>query len=201
MSDASDAEIALFRDRFNENISSGLKTPTRTKSGCHEDDIESPEPTYALFSQGMSSAFTSTPISRRSPKQATQDRVQNSKIWQFEPEKKKKKTKVVFKSLKERRKTKFDSFSLYIHRVHKYVNPTLKISEKAMNNMESFIHDMFERIAKNAEGLKNKAGKKTITAADIKTATTLALPNEIAKYANEFARQRLKQYDDYGLTK
>ena len=49
---------------------------------------------------------------------------------------------------KTKRKAKRkESFSIYVYKVLKQVHPEVGISSKAMNIMESFCNDLFERIA------------------------------------------------------
>jgi histone H2B len=62
---------------------------------------------------------------------------------------------------KNRRKHKQDSFSIYIYKVLKQVHPQIGISKKAMNIMNSFIHDTLDRIA--IEGAKLTRFTKTKT--------------------------------------
>ena len=54
---------------------------------------------------------------------------------------------------KKRRKTRKETYSVYIYRVLKQVHPDTGISSKAMSIMNSFVNDVFERIAAEASRL------------------------------------------------
>jgi histone H2B len=45
------------------------------------------------------------------------------------------------------RRRRVETFSIYIYKVLKQVHPDIGISKKAMNIMNSFIHDTFDRVA------------------------------------------------------
>lgn len=47
----------------------------------------------------------------------------------------------------KRRRRRNETFAIYIYKVLKQIHPTIGISKKAMNIMNSFINDSFERIA------------------------------------------------------
>ena len=48
---------------------------------------------------------------------------------------------------KKRRKTRKESYAIYIYKVLKQVHPDTGVSSKAMSIMNSFVNDIFERIA------------------------------------------------------
>ena len=48
---------------------------------------------------------------------------------------------------KKSRRRRVETFSIYIYKVLKQVHPDIGISKKAMNIMNSFIHDTFDRVA------------------------------------------------------
>ena len=82
---------------------------------------------------------------------------------------------------KRRRKAK-QSYSSYIYKVLKQVHPDTGISSKAMSIMNSFVNDLFERIATEASRLAHYNKKHTITSREIKTAVRLLLPGELATH-------------------
>ncbi|RCN53557.1 core histone H2A/H2B/H3/H4 [Ancylostoma caninum] len=55
---------------------------------------------------------------------------------------------------KKRRKSRKESYSVYIYRVLKQVHPDTGVSSKAMSIMNSFVNDVFERIASAALALE-----------------------------------------------
>jgi histone H2B len=54
---------------------------------------------------------------------------------------------------------------------------------KAMSIMNSFINDIFEKIATEASKLARYNKKPTVTSREIQTAVRLILPGELAKHA------------------
>eukprot|EP00898_Chlorokybus_atmophyticus_P008055 jgi/Chlat1/8250/Chrsp77S00622 len=62
--------------------------------------------------------------------------------------------------------------------VLKQVHPDMGISSKAMSIMNSFINDMFEKIATEASRLARYTHKNTLTFREIQTAVRLILPGK-----------------------
>ena len=63
------------------------------------------------------------------------------------------------------------------------VHPDTGISSKAMSIMNSFINDIFEKIATEAARLSRYNKKPTVSSREIQTAVRLILPGELAKHA------------------
>uniref|UniRef100_A0A1B0C903 H15 domain-containing protein n=1 Tax=Lutzomyia longipalpis TaxID=7200 RepID=A0A1B0C903_LUTLO len=63
------------------------------------------------------------------------------------------------------------------------LHPDTGISSKAMSIMNSFVNDIFERIAAEASRLAHYNKRSTITSREIQTAVRLLLPGELAKHA------------------
>ena len=76
-----------------------------------------------------------------------------------------------------------ESYSSYIYKVLKQVHPETGISKKAMSIMNSFINDIFERVATEAGRLSRYNKKATLSSREIQTAVRLVLPGELAKHA------------------
>ncbi|GLJ42494.1 hypothetical protein SUGI_0880750 [Cryptomeria japonica] len=76
-----------------------------------------------------------------------------------------------------------ETYKIYIFKVLKQVHPDIGISSKAMGIMNSFINDIFEKLASEAARLARYNKKPTITSREIQTAVKLALPGELAKHA------------------
>ena len=83
----------------------------------------------------------------------------------------------------KRRKKRVETFSSYIYKVLKQVHPDTGISTKGMSIMNSFISDIFDKIANEAGKLVRYNKKGTLTSREIQTAVRLALPGELAKHA------------------
>nr|BAS30513.1 histone H2B-1 [Pyramimonas parkeae] len=84
---------------------------------------------------------------------------------------------------KKRGGKKLETYKIYIYKVLKQVHPDTGISSKAMSIMNSFINDLFEKIAGEASKLSRYNKKPTITSREIQTAVRLVLPGELAKHA------------------
>ncbi|KAK0132539.1 histone H3 [Merluccius polli] len=92
-------------------------------------------------------------------------------------------SKTAVKGGKKRRKTRKESYAIYVYKVLKQVHPDTGISSKAMGIMNSFVNDIFERIAGEASRLAHYNKRSTITSREIQTAVRLLLPGELAKHA------------------
>ncbi|KAL8518102.1 hypothetical protein ACS0TY_009401 [Phlomoides rotata] len=84
---------------------------------------------------------------------------------------------------KKRRAKSIETYKIYIFKVLKQVHPDIGISSKAMGIMNSFINDIFEKMAGEASKLARYNKKPTITSREIQTAVRLVLPGELAKHA------------------
>ena len=84
---------------------------------------------------------------------------------------------------KLRRRTRHETFSVYIYKVLKQVHNDTGISKKSMNIMNSFINDIFERIALESSKLVRYNKKHTLSAREVQSAVKLLLPGELAKHA------------------
>ena len=82
---------------------------------------------------------------------------------------------------KKRKRKRRESYAIYIYNVLKQVHPDVGISSKAMSIMNSFVNDVFERIASEAQRLAHYNKKSTISSREIQTAVRLLLPGELAK--------------------
>jgi len=77
----------------------------------------------------------------------------------------------------------------------KQVHPDTGISNKAMAIMNSFVSDIFERIANEAGRLARYNGRHTITSREIQTAVRLILPGELAKHAVSEGTKAVTKYN------
>ncbi|MFQ6631567.1 hypothetical protein Gotur_008585 [Gossypium turneri] len=84
---------------------------------------------------------------------------------------------------KKRSKNSIETYKIYIFKVLKQVHPDIGISSKAMGIMNSFINDIFEKLAQESSRLARYNKKPTITSREIQTAVRLVLPGELAKHA------------------
>merc|ERR1712099_111887 len=95
---------------------------------------------------------------------------------------------------KKRKARRKESFSIYVYKVLKQVHPDTSISSKAMMIMNSFVSDIFERIAGEASKLAKYNKRSTISSREIQTAVRLLLPGELAKHAVSEGTKAVTKY-------
>ena len=101
----------------------------------------------------------------------------------------KRKTKAV-----KRRRTRKESYGRFIFRVLKQVHPDVGISSKGMSIMNSFVNDIFERLAGEASKLAHHNKRKTISSREVQTSVRLLLPGELAKHAVSEGTKAVTKY-------
>ena len=102
--------------------------------------------------------------------------------------------KSISKGDKKRKKKRRESYAIYIYKVLKQVHPDTGVSSKAMSIMNSFVNDIFERIAGEASRLALYNKRTTITSREIQTAVRLLLPGELAKHAVSEGTKAVTKY-------
>ncbi|TPP61239.1 Histone H2B [Fasciola gigantica] len=75
------------------------------------------------------------------------------------------------------------SYAIYIYKVLRQAHFDTGISKKGMSTMNSFVNDIFGRIATESSRLARCNKLSTITSREIRTAVRLLLPGELAKHA------------------
>lgn len=94
----------------------------------------------------------------------------------------------------KRKKRRKESFSVYLYKVLKQVHPEIGISSKAMAIMNSFVNDIFERLAGESARLTAYNKTRTVTSREIQTAVRLLLPGELAKHAVSEGSKAITKY-------
>ena len=95
---------------------------------------------------------------------------------------------------KKKRRRRRESYAIYIYKVLKQVHPNTRVSSKTMSIMNSFVNDIFERIAAEASRLAHYNKRSTITSREIQTAVRLLLPGELAKHAVSEGTKAVTKY-------
>lgn len=95
---------------------------------------------------------------------------------------------------KKRKHARIETYSTYIYKVLKQVHPDTGISKRAMSIMNSFINDIFERIAGEAGKLVRYNKRSTLSSREIQTAIRLLLPGELAKHAVSEGTKAVTKY-------
>ena len=104
----------------------------------------------------------------------------------------KKSKKKLKREKKKKKRTK--SYSSYIYKVLKQVHPDTGISSKGMSIMNSYVNDLFERIATEAGKLCRYNKKATLSSREIQTAVRLILPGELAKHTVSEGTKAVTKY-------
>ncbi|KAM6134361.1 histone H2B type 2-K1 [Pterocles gutturalis] len=94
----------------------------------------------------------------------------------------------------KRKPKRKETYSVYIYKVLKQVHPDTGISSKAMSIMNSFVNDIFERLASEASRLAQYNHRSTITSREVQTAVRLLLPGELAKHAVSEGTKAVTKY-------
>merc|ERR1711955_181513 len=102
---------------------------------------------------------------------------------------------------KKKKGKRKESYAIYIYKVLKQVHPDTGVSSKAMSIMNSFVNDLFERIAAEASKLAHYNKRSTITSREIQTAVRLLLPGELAKHAVSEGTKAVTKYTSSKYTK
>ena len=92
------------------------------------------------------------------------------------------------------KKTSVETYSSYVYRVLKQVHPDTGISKRAMSIMNSFISDIFDRLAGESGRLSRYNKKSTLSSREIQTAVRLLLPGELAKHAVSEGTKAVTKY-------
>ena len=92
------------------------------------------------------------------------------------------------------KKKRGETFSVYIYRVLKQVHPETGISKKSMSILNSFVNDIFEKIASESSRLVRYNKKHTLSSREVQTAVRLLLPGELAKHAVSEGTKAVTKY-------
>merc|ERR1712099_18030 len=108
-------------------------------------------------------------------------------------------------SSKGRKKSKAETYKIYIYKVLKQINKENKeknpkgedlgISSKAMSIMNSFVTDMFDRLATEASRLALYNKKPTISSRVIQTAVRLVLTGDLVGHSIENGTKAVTLYE------
>ena len=117
------------------------------------------------------------------PKKAPVEQPIKTNIQDGETTKKTPSKKITGEKRTKRKKSRHETFGVYIYKILKQVHPEIGISKKSMAIMNSFIYDIFERASIEASKLVRYNKKHTLSAREIQSAVKLLLPGELAKHA------------------
>ena len=95
---------------------------------------------------------------------------------------------------KKKSRKRQETFALYIYKVLKQVHPEIGISRKAMNIMNSFIHDTFDKLALEASKLVRFNKRRTLSSREVQTGVKLLLPGELDRHAISEGTKAVTKY-------
>lgn len=95
---------------------------------------------------------------------------------------------------KKRTKKRYESYSTFIYKLFKQINPNIAITRKAINILDELNKDLLDRIANEASKLMHYSNTKTLTSREIQTALALVLPEELGKYAKSEGEKAVSKY-------
>lgn len=135
-----------------------------------------------ISSQPSTSASTSTRSTSKLKKQ-------NEKMEKSVKKKAKRSGKKKRRGCKKK-----EPYSVHISRVMKQIDSKAEISAGGMATMNSFVNDLFGRIATEASHLAHYSNRSTVGDREIQTAVRLILPGDLAKYAILEGNKAIKRF-------
>merc|ERR1712238_272681 len=97
--------------------------------------------------------------------------------------------------VKKRSKKKQQTYALYVYKVLKQIHPNCGISKRGMGIMNSFMNDIFDRVASEAvKLLRNNKKRCTLSSREVETAVRPMLPGELAKHAVSEGTKAVSKY-------
>ncbi|KAK2913301.1 hypothetical protein Q8A67_001700 [Cirrhinus molitorella] len=103
-------------------------------------------------------------------------------------------TKTTGKGGKKHKRSRKESYAIYVYKVLKQVHPDTGISSKVMGIINSFVNDIFEHIAGKSSRLAHYNKRSTITSKEIQTAVRLLLPSGLAKHVVSEGTKAVAKY-------
>ncbi|XP_052027849.1 histone H2B type 1-B-like [Apodemus sylvaticus] len=132
-------------------------------------------------------------VEEENPEQETpeEDNPEQEKAERVEPETRRRSLRLLQRQLRkedERRAARLirrrkNSFASYFPKVLRNIHAGLSLSQRSVSILDSFVKDMFERIASEASFLARQNRSPTINSREIQTAVRLLLPGELCRRA------------------
>jgi len=91
-----------------------------------------------------------------------------------------------------------ESFAIYIYRILKQIHTDeTRISKAAINIIDNFIMDLFDRLCEQSLKLMTIHKRRTLTFREVETSTKLILTGELAHHAIRDAQRAKDKYWEY----
>eukprot|EP00252_Welwitschia_mirabilis_P017930 TRINITY_DN3_c0_g2_i1.p1 TRINITY_DN3_c0_g2~~TRINITY_DN3_c0_g2_i1.p1 ORF type:complete len:158 (-),score=32.97 TRINITY_DN3_c0_g2_i1:715-1188(-) len=136
------------------------------------------KPVEKATSEERKSVGDKAPAEKKPKEKATPSKTAGKKISKEGGEKKRGRPKGG-----KGRKKAVESYKIYVYKVLKQVHPDIGISSKAMAIMNSFVTDIFEKLAGESSKLARYSKRDTLSSREVQTAVRLVLPGELSKHA------------------
>jgi histone H2B len=120
---------------------------------------------------------------KTSEKEVKETKEASPKKEKYQTKESPKKLKNLMNPKQKPKRTRKETFGVYIYKVLKQIHNDIGISKKSMSIMNSFINDVYEKIAIEASNLVRYNKKHTLSAREIQSAVKLLLPGELSKHA------------------
>lgn len=179
--EAETTEAEITEAQMSEDETSG---PKEIEDESTEDEFTEDETTESEASEAESSEEETTKVAAKNPKQKT-PKLRCCCCCRRRRRRHRR---------RRRRADGFASFATYFPRVLNRVHTGLSLSQEAVNVLDSFVKDMFERIAEEAARLAHSNKRSTITSREIQTSVRLLLPGELRKHAMSVATKAVIRY-------
>merc|ERR1712160_217775 len=95
----------------------------------------------------------------------------------------------------KRKAKRTETFSIYIYRVLKQVHPDTGISKRSMSIMNSFIHDIYEKVAHEASKLVRYNKKHTLSSREVQTAVRRDHSMSLRRILSSLPQRRVPSTD------
>jgi histone H2B len=176
-------EQAAEQKQEQDNEQDDEKTETEMKAANRDDDKDSPNEDETAEANNSQDEKEDNDNRNKNKKKSKKSMVTDTKAKKDDT-----------KKLKGRAKTKDNRYRVYIYKVLNQVHPKIGITKVAMDILNSFIEDMFEKIMVEAGRLCHYQKKATIEFREIQSAVRLVLPGELRKHANMEAEKSLASF-------
>eukprot|EP00450_Noctiluca_scintillans_P039395 CAMPEP_0194481680 /NCGR_PEP_ID=MMETSP0253-20130528/3992_1 /TAXON_ID=2966 /ORGANISM="Noctiluca scintillans" /LENGTH=139 /DNA_ID=CAMNT_0039321181 /DNA_START=79 /DNA_END=498 /DNA_ORIENTATION=- len=104
----------------------------------------------------------------------------------------------VLNETSQRRKRKIPAtYSVYLYKVLKQIHPECSMSKRGMDIMNSFMNDIFDRIATDSVSLLRNTKKRTLTSREVEASVRLMLPGELSNHAVHEGRKAVDRYEQH----
>jgi histone H2B len=138
---------------------------------------------------------TSAPAPAPTPKKASPKKVPPKNDAAAAPAVKKTDAKKPSKDgVHKKHKPNYESYGSYIYKVLRRVHPNIGITGKSLAIMDTFVHDILEKIANESASILKHAHKQTLSAREIQLAVRMHIPGTLGSHAISEGAKAVTKY-------